>query len=323
MKLNPLGLIAILSTAIACFAALGCVSYWTSLTTLHAQELAVARDQNEQRARQLAEAATQQFDGTLRSVDTALQYLRDVYVKDRGGFDRAVHIVLANYPQDMLGRVVVFGADGYLDYSSDGQRKRIYMGDREHFQVHAQSDGDQLFISKPVAGRVTAGAVVPISRPIRRGKQFLGVISIPVRPQYFADKFSALQVSSQDMLAIVREDGSFIARNHKLDEALRTRLPADRPFLTASAGMSGVFRDLSTVDRVPLLFSWRRLTRWPLSPRRARRAAPGRSGKWNRHRPRRWRRPPRGRRSRCRFASGCRRSSSSPPSPIASWNRRC
>jgi hypothetical protein len=44
------------------------------------------------------------------------------------------------------------------------------------------------------------------------------------RDQNFADKFNALQVSPQDLLANVREDGRFIARNRNLDEALKTRL---------------------------------------------------------------------------------------------------
>jgi hypothetical protein len=71
VKEKSLGLVAILAIAIAGFAVLGSVTYWNKLTALHAHELAAARAQNEQRVQQLTEAAAQQFDGTVRSVDTA------------------------------------------------------------------------------------------------------------------------------------------------------------------------------------------------------------------------------------------------------------
>jgi len=265
VKEKPLGLIAILSIAIAGFAVLGSYTYWNKLTALHAHELEVARDQNERRARQLTEAAAQQFDGTVRSVDTALLYLRDVYAKDRAGFDRAVRLVLANYPPDMLGEVVVMGPDGNVAYSSQASVQDQYLGGQEHFLAHAHSQQDQLFIGRAEADGGTQNHLVPLSRPVFEGQRLLGVICIPMRPQYFADRFSALQVSSQDLLALVRSDGSFIARNQNLPGALDARLPQSRPFLAASAGASGIFRDVSTVDGVPLLFSWRRLTLWPVS----------------------------------------------------------
>ena len=264
-KLKPIQLIAAVCVAIACFAALGSVYFWSKLEDLHAQEYVAALNRNEQRATQMSEAATQLFDGTVRSVDTALQYLRDVYEKDRAGFDKAVHIVLANYPAGMLDMVVVTDAGGYVSYSSAGTPQRVYLGDREHIAVHAHSTQDQLYISRPVQGRIGNAVMVPLSRPMQSRGKFAGVITIPLRPQYFADKFVALQVVPDDLLAVVRADGSFLARNHKLAEALQTQLPPDRPFLKAQPGMSGIFRDVSHVDKVPMVFSWRRLHQWPVS----------------------------------------------------------
>jgi len=264
-KLKPIGLIAVICIAITCFAVLGSVSFWTKLEDLHAQEYVAALNNNEQRANQLSEAATQQFDSTVRSVDTALQYLRDVYVKDRQGFEKAVRIVLTNYPAGMFDLVVVTDPQGYLSYASSGFAKRIYLGDREHIAVHASSNEDQLWISPPLHGRIGDAPIVPLSRPVYDHGKFAGTISIPLRPQYFANKFNALQVAPDDLLAIVRADGSFIARNHKLEEALKTKLPPNRPFLAASPGMNGIFRDVSTVDKIPLVFAWRRLTQWPVS----------------------------------------------------------
>ncbi len=264
-RLRATGPSTALAVAIVCLAMLGSFFYWSKLADLHSTEYVAALDRNEQRAKQLSEAATQQFDGTLRSADSALQYLRDVYLSDRGGFDQAVHLVLANYPEGMLDMVVITGPDGYVTYASKGPAKRLYLGDREHIQVHRSGSADRLFISRPLMGRIGDQAIVPVSRPIRKNGKFLGVISMPLRPQYFADKFSALQVEPDDVLSIVHEDGSFIARNHRLEEALKTRLPPSRPFLNAAPGMRGVFRDVSKVDHKPLVFAWRRLAQWPVS----------------------------------------------------------
>jgi diguanylate cyclase (GGDEF)-like protein/PAS domain S-box-containing protein len=244
---------------------LGCMYFWSSMLETHAQELQASRDLIQVRAIQLGEAATQQVDATLRSIDSALGYLRLVYLKDRGRFDSAVQDLLATYPKGMLKLITVFDSDGYLIYSSDGTTKRIFMGDREHFLVHAGNELDQVFVSKPIVGRIYNGPLIPLSRPIRDGGRFLGVISIPLIPEYLAEKFSALRVAPEDLLAVVRSDGSFIARNHHLDEALKTVLPPNRPFLLAKPGEHGTFSDLSTVDKVPLLFAWRRMNEWPLS----------------------------------------------------------
>ncbi len=243
----------------------GCAVVWFSVLSEQASERAAAKARIEIRANQLDEAATQQIDATLRSVDTALQYLRVEYLREPLEFDRAVHDLLATFPEGMLEVVVVFDADGYLAYSSHGPAKRIYFGDREHFKVHADSGADRLFISKPVTGRLNPIPLIPLSRPIFDGKRFRGVISIPLRPEYLSEKFRDLRVAPDDLLAIVRADGKFIARNHHLEQALTTTLPPSRPFLVAKPGERGTFSDISTVDGIPELFSWRRLSEWPLS----------------------------------------------------------
>ncbi|MBL8491486.1 MAG: response regulator, partial [Rhodocyclaceae bacterium] len=217
-----------------------------------------------QRAAQLEEAVAQQLDAILRSTDTALQHLRATYVHNRRGFDRAARDVLATYPKGMLQFITVFGPDGYLAYSSTPNGQRLYFGDREHFRVHADGGKDGFFISKPIVGRIAGVPLVQLTRPILDDGKFLGVIGIPLRPDYLSDKLGLLRVDEADTLSIVRLDGSIIARSHHLEEALKMRVPADRPFMSAKPGERGQFRSVSTVDKVPLLFSWRRLEAWPV-----------------------------------------------------------
>lgn len=242
----------------------GCISYWLSLQSTQSIELEEERHRLELRAKQLNEAVAQQMDATMRSVDTALQHLRTVYINDRKNFDKTARDVLAAYPKGMLQFITVFGSDGYLAYSSNNTSERIFFGDREHFRVHTADEKDELFVSKPITGRIANVQLIQITRVIRDGKRFLGVIGIPLRPDYLSMHLKALRVDSTDMIAIARLDGTLIARSSHLDEALKAKLPADRPFIGAQVGQRGLFRSQSKIDGIPLLFSWQRISAWPL-----------------------------------------------------------
>ena len=250
---------------VAGIALFGCAEYWVSMTNDQSEELAKEQHRLELRAIQLSEAAAQEVDATVRGIDTALKYLRTAYVKDRRNFDQSARDLLAAYPSEMFPVVVVIGKDGFLEYSSKlVTGDRPYFGDREHFQAQAKSDNDQLLISKAVTGRIVEAAMVQINRGIREGNDFLGTISIPLKLDYLSNTLKNLRVDPADELTIVHMDGSIIARNHNLEEALKTRLSADRPFIEAEIGQRGIFRSKSTVGAVPMLSAWQRIAAWPL-----------------------------------------------------------
>ncbi|MEY4592691.1 MAG: hypothetical protein RIR18_1586 [Pseudomonadota bacterium] len=246
----------------------GSVLYWDALEKRHTEALVQAKERTEQRAVQLNEAVVQQLDATLRSVDSSLIHLRKVYVNNPSAFDQAVRDTISSYPEGMLVFVTVFGKTGDLNYTTaqvHPSSTPLNFADREHFRVHADNSDDRLFISQPITGRIAHTPLIQLTRPIWKNKQFIGVIGIPLRPEFLSERLQALRLSETDLLAIIRpSDGSFIARTHKLEEALQTKVPPDRPFLQSAPGNSGLYRTLSVVDKVPLVFSWRNLKEWPL-----------------------------------------------------------
>jgi len=246
---------------------IACIYYWVSLLDAQRAEMGAARHRGELHVQQINEAVDQQLDATLRSVDTALRHLRTVYLHDRKDFDRAVRDILAAYPKGMLQIVTVSGTDGYLTYSSNvepgAKPERVFTGDREHFRVHADHDEDQLFISKLIIGRIAGVPVFQITRTIREGKRFVGVIAIPMRPDYISNNLRSLQINPDDVISIFRQDGSIIVRSRNLDQALKTGMPEDRPFMHSEPGDHGIFRSTSVVDNVPRLYAWRHLAVWP------------------------------------------------------------
>ncbi len=245
------------------------VLYWTSLLADQAVQVRDAQHRTELRARQLNAAITQQLDATLRSVDVALKHLRAVHRHNLPRFEQSVQDVLSTYPDGMIQFISVFDPDGTLAYASDHAARRpssTYVSDPEHFTTEVgTSEADALSVSAPIFGRVPDGAVVLVTRGMWDGNRLLGVIAIALRPDYLSSRLVSLRVDPADLLSVVRLDGRMIARSHNLQEALKIRLPAERPYLTGQTGDSGMFRSLSVLDKVPLLFAWHRLEQWPLA----------------------------------------------------------
>lgn len=94
-----------------------------------------------------------------------------------------------NY-KDLIVQVAVIDRQGYLAASSlDAAPQRVYLGDREHFQVHQATQVDEIFISRPVTGRVSGAVTVQFTRPILGPNgAFEGVMVVSLNPEYLAQK---------------------------------------------------------------------------------------------------------------------------------------
>lgn len=254
----------LISLGIVVTSLLSCAVYWWYQESTHQQLKTETQSRNEQRALQFSTAIAEQMDALVRSFDLAARQLRETYVNNPRDFESVVRSVIETYPSGCIKYILVFDADGYLSYSSSGSKERIYFGDREHFRVHADSKEDRLFISKPVFGRVGNVWVILMTRPIYKDGRFAGVIVMSLQPAYLAQNLAALKVTNGDTITLLRTDGSFLARNYGLDEALGKTVPPDRPFLKAQPGESGFFRAPSTIEHSMRLFAWQRLANWPL-----------------------------------------------------------
>jgi len=254
-----------LAMAVMTMALLGSVFFWNQLIAHHEERERSERQNLEKTARQISHSVEQQLDADLRSVDVVTRHLAAIYVHDRRNFDAAVKDAMTAFPEGMVQFVTVVDASGYLAYSSSGSAERPYCGDREHFQVPRDDPEGRLFVSKPIVGRITGSPLIQLTRAIRDGNRFHGVIGLPLRPDYLANQLSQLHRTPQDGIALLRSDGSFLSISRNLEDALQKKVPPDRPYLQAAPGEDGVFRSNSAVDTIPLLFAWNRLKNWPVS----------------------------------------------------------
>ncbi len=248
--------IAVLVCALAVLAA---ASYWQQFDDSQNELRTSLLEQAEKRVAQLAGALGDQSSLLLGNTDFALRELRDAWVVNRASFDATVRSLQATYPDQSLVHVAVIGADGYVAFSTRGVSERVFAGDRGHFKVHAEGKADALHVSKPIYGRVAKDWNVLISRPILRRGAFSGVMIVGLSPKYVSEQLAKKSMSPGDIVALLHQDGAYLARSPDWENAMGKSVKADRPFLGKDAPGSGVFRAEATLDQTPRIFGWQRL----------------------------------------------------------------
>ncbi|WP_229680593.1 sensor domain-containing diguanylate cyclase [Marinobacterium zhoushanense] len=217
----------------------------------------------------VARTFEEHVDRTFNNIDAVLLVLRQAWVDDRSKFETKVRIMQAAYDDSLLVQIAVINADGTLAYSNlDPDAAPVDLSDREHFQVHRDSDVDELFISKPVKGRVSGRYSIQLTRPIwSHGDHFGGVLVISLNPSYFSGFFGSLDLGEGGSIALVGLDGLVRARgiDLKLDEsAIGKVVPGDRPFMQADAPDVGTFEAVSVIDGAKRRISYRRMSEYPM-----------------------------------------------------------
>jgi diguanylate cyclase (GGDEF)-like protein/PAS domain S-box-containing protein len=172
-----------------------------------------------------------------------------------------------SFPANAISQIGIINADGILIYSNLGTPKGLYLGDREHFKVHlaaTSAASDRLFISKPVFGRVSQTWSIQFTRPIRAQGRFVGVVVLSIAPSYLANRLSSLHLGGDDVIALFRPDGSYLARTQDLANSMGKSVPTDRPFLGDKAPAHGMFRAIAAFDKIPRTYAWKRTDSWPV-----------------------------------------------------------
>jgi len=174
--------------------------------------------QTEAAARQTAANLTRAFEEqiirTIREADQTLLSVRDAYVTDPLHFDISQWTHDALYVTGAITQVAVINKEGRLVVSSlPGSSLGIDLSDREHFKIHAGRQIDELYISKPVLGRVSHRWSVQLTRRITLlDGSFGGVVVASLDSQYISQFYRSIDVGKQGVVALIRDDGTVLAR---------------------------------------------------------------------------------------------------------------
>lgn len=90
--------------------------------------------------------------------------------------------------RELIVQVAVIGPDGYLLASSLSTNPNpVYLGDREHFQMHVGAQEDFVFVSRPVKGKVSGVTTIQFTRPILgKHRELTGVLVVSINPNYIS-----------------------------------------------------------------------------------------------------------------------------------------
>ena len=162
-------------------------------------------------------------------------------------------------------QVAIIGRDGWMLWSSiPGSGAPVYLGDREHFQVHA-SGLRGLFISIPLVGRVSQRWTVQLTRPLLGPDgAFSGVAVVSMDLHDLSDALAEIQFRPQDSAMILR--GTLRAAHSRLPgTAIGTELPADDPLRRAQPDQMTGSTLRNTPEGRPSITAWRRVAGTPLT----------------------------------------------------------
>jgi len=253
-RLRHLWVAAGLITAVILLAAGALWQTWSAQRKEHA----IALEQTEMRASQLAGAVAGRFDALVRSIDFMLFWLGAEYGVNDAEFRAISKSLAASFPDGALLEVAVAGPDGKLAYSSLGRAGRVSIREQQYFTTHL-GGGDRLFISKPTLGRLTKAWSIQFTRPILRRGRFAGVVLVSMSPRYISQVLASFELQPEDNVSLLDTEGTFMAHSQKLDEVIGTTLAADRAFKKPDGPLRGSYRVTSFTDGRDRIFGWERI----------------------------------------------------------------
>jgi diguanylate cyclase (GGDEF)-like protein/PAS domain S-box-containing protein len=213
----------------------------------------------------LTRVFAEEVHSSVHAIDLTLLDLRERWLEEPQQFREKVRLRRAYLESDVAFQVSIIDAHGQLQFTSaTPNAKPMDLHDREHFRFHLEHPGDQLFISKPVLGRISRRWSLQFTRPMySASQQFLGVIVVSVSPDYFTRFSRRIDLGPGATMTVIRSGGEVIARMPSVPASLELTLTGT-PFVNARAGGAGVFFQVSRVDGVYRQFAWRSLEHLPL-----------------------------------------------------------
>ncbi|MDB5595613.1 MAG: Signal transduction histidine kinase [Hyphomicrobiales bacterium] len=216
-------------------------------------------------AQNLTRAFEQHIVRSIKSVDQALLFARGQYERDPQGFEVTSRASRDYYLSDLAVQMAIIGPDGLLRNSNLASAGPVDLTDREHFQVHVHAAGDDLFISKPVLGRVSNRWTIQLTRKIRKPDgSFGGVLVASLDPYELSRLYESIDIGAGGAITLVGTDGIIRARGGMNANVLGKSLASSNMLRRVAGAPSGTFEGVSEVDGIERVISYRKVDAYPL-----------------------------------------------------------
>ncbi|TGN94341.1 GGDEF domain-containing protein [Burkholderia sp. USMB20] len=138
--------------------------------------------------------------------------------------------------------------------------------DRDYFKVHRDAHNVGLYVSEAYSARSRGGTrSIALSRRIERpDHSFDGIVVVAIDLAYFDHLLSRLNVGPHGVSAILRADGTILARNPPLSDQQISRLRRTKSFVQMLSRDSGFYAARSSIDGVARLYTYQHVPGTPL-----------------------------------------------------------
>ena len=234
------------------------------------QFLSIDEERAEQRAvhdtANLARAFEEHIVRSIQAADQTLLSLRESYMRDPAHFDLPAWSRNIQLLPSVSIQIGLIYTDGHLLTNNTGPlTERIDLSDREHFQAQLHSTHDELFISKPVFGRVTKRSLIELTRQISAPDgSFAGVAVAAFDPQYLARFYESVDLGTRGSTVLVGLDGIVRARAALGNTVVGQSLAGSPLFESFATQSVGSRTDTSSIDGVERIYSYRAVAGYPL-----------------------------------------------------------
>lgn len=211
-------------------------------------------------------------ENVLRSIgeiDKALLYLRRSIETRKDSTDFSTIVNTTDVLSEIIVQVAIIDAQGIMRASNAGPQPAppIDLGDREHYKVHVHSTEDQLFISKPVIGRVSGQWSVQMTRRfLNSDGSFGGVVVASLNPVHFTNFYDKIDLGSTGSISMIGSDGVVRSSggNAAGRFALGQSLAGTTLYAHIKANTDATFEDIEGSTGSALLVAARKVRGYPL-----------------------------------------------------------
>src|SRR5262245_53138283 len=183
---------------------------WAGVAVKYAEDVQADRRDAERTNTNFAMVFEENVLRSIGEIDKALLYLRRSIETRKETTDFNTIANTTDVLSEIIVQVAIIDADGIMRASNAGPQPApiVDLSDREHYKVHVNSTTDQLFISKPVVGRVSGKWSVQFTRRFTNSDgTFAGVVVASLDPEHLTKFYEKIDFGSSVSISLIGDDG--------------------------------------------------------------------------------------------------------------------
>lgn len=229
------------------------------------QQQVDARDRLERTLGMIQEHAVKVFETfaiSERYLEEVFRHVSDDDIQaNEAAFSARIRSMLQGIPQ--IRDLWVIDAHGHPLVSGTiyPMPRNLELADRDYFKAHLGGNEVENYVSEPVVARLAQFSFFAVTRKrLTEDGRFNGVYLVSISPDYFVDFYSRLPRAQSSVAALVRGDGTILARYPDISKSVE-RLSPNSPVLQAlrAGATEGVVEGISSFDKAQRVFAFKKL----------------------------------------------------------------